>query len=208
VPAIGPTIGSVIGPLTGAAGSSLGSGASVAGVLGALLLGGMGAPLPEDAALLVAGYLVWRGDAPVWLLAPACLLSIVICDATLYGLGRLMRKSRRVAARLERLSDRYRRHGGRLVLLGRVAIGVRPLFFLAAGLSQMRLVAFLGWDLLGAAFMTALWITVGRAAGPTLDGARGLLDGWGKVVLLVLAACVLAKLSLHVYRAVARRTNG
>jgi membrane protein DedA with SNARE-associated domain len=139
----------------------------------ALLAGGIGLPVPEDLVLLVAGWRVSHGDVSFARLAPLALIAIVVSDVALYGFGRLACTHPRIARWLERPSTArwcvgYRRHGMKLVLLARVAMGMRAPFFLAAGMARMPVGRFVIVDALGAAVMTCLWMSIGAWLGPRL----------------------------------------
>jgi len=190
----------------------LASHAPVFQVLLALVLGGCGLPLPEDIALLAAGYLVWRGDAPVFLLWPAALAAIVLSDTMLYGFGRALRDrpflGRLFAkAKLERLERAFGRHGARLILVARVAVGARALFFLAAGVTRMPFARFVLWDLLGACVMVTAWFVVGMYIGPRIDEARPWFRQAQTVVLTVVFGLCAAEICHRCFRFFARRTK-
>jgi membrane-associated protein len=181
-------------------------------VLVALLLGGCGLPLPEDVALLAAGYLVWRGDAPAALLGPAALGAIVLSDMMLYGFGRALRNRPLLgrlfaASRLERLERAFGRHGVRLILVARVAIGARALFFLAAGVTRMPFARFVLWDLLGACVMVTAWIVIGMYIGPRIDEARPWFRQAETVVISIIGALCAAEICHRCFRFFARRTK-
>jgi membrane protein DedA with SNARE-associated domain len=184
------------------------------GVLGALLLGGLGFPIPEDLALLGAGYLVWHGDASVYLIAPLCLLGVVAGDFSLYFLGRLfgvqITKHRLLShaltpARLERVHGYFQRHGAKTLLVARLAAGARSLFFLTAGATGMSFGRFALFDLIGASVSTAGWIALGWRFGAHIDRVRGVIRRVEHVVVLVLLAVLAAWLVSALVR---RRVSG
>jgi membrane protein DedA with SNARE-associated domain len=166
-------------------------------VLG-LLAGGIGLPVPEDLVLLAAGWRVSRGGIGFWQMAPIALASIVASDLMLYGFGRIARNHPRAARWLERpsvarLADAYRRRGVRLVLLARVAMGMRAPFFLAAGLAKMPLGRFVLVDALGGGIMTLLWINAGAWLGPRLDRVAPHLHAAGYAATAAVIALVAWK---------------
>jgi membrane protein DedA with SNARE-associated domain len=164
----------------------------------ALLAGGVGLPVPEDLVLLAAGWRVSRGGIGFWKLAPLALVAIVASDLMLYGFGRIARNHPRAARWLERpsvarLADAYRRRGVRLVLLARVAMGMRMPFFLAAGLAKMPLGRFILVDALGSAVMTLLWMNAGAWLGPRLDRFAPHLHAAGYAAAAAVIALVAWK---------------
>ncbi|HTG10013.1 MAG TPA: DedA family protein, partial [Candidatus Eisenbacteria bacterium] len=59
-----------------------------AGILGALLLGSLGVPIPEEMPIAAAGILSHEGLARWWLALPVCLLGVLSGDVVLYWVGR------------------------------------------------------------------------------------------------------------------------
>lgn len=163
--------------------------------LAALLLGGVGLPIPEDLALLSAGYLVWRGDAPPVVFGALAFVAVACSDVTLFALGHHPWLSRNFrGARADRIVNAYRRHGAALVLLGRVAIGVRALLMLGAGFARVPVGKFLLADLAGLACMVVLWMRVGFWLGPRLERLRPWLAHLDLAIAAVLIAVVIWRL--------------
>ncbi len=168
----------------------------------------MGLPLPEDAALLSGGYLLWRGLADARALWPAAVAAVVAGDLILYAIGRAAGRAPLIRrwygeARLARLEAAFARHGARLVLLARFAVGFRAPFFVAAGACRMPVARLVACDLAGAAVVVAIWFGVGRRLGPQLHRAQDLLATAGLIVPALAIAIVLAL----ILRRRARRTR-
>jgi membrane protein DedA with SNARE-associated domain len=155
----------------------------------------VGLPIPEDLALLTAGYLVWRGDAPALPFALAAFVAVACSDAILFALGHHRWLSRRVRGpRAERIVAAYRRHGVALVLLGRIAIGVRALLMLGAGYARLPLGRFLLVDLAGLSVMVILWMRVGFWLGPRLERLRPWLAHLDFAIAAILIVAVVWRL--------------
>jgi membrane-associated protein len=174
----------------------------------ALLAGGVGLPLPEDVALLSGGYLLWRGLADARELWPAAVAAVVAGDLILYSIGRVAGRTPLLRrwygeARLARLEAAFARHGARLVLLARFAIGFRAPFFVAAGACRMPLARLIACDLAGASVVVAIWFGVGRRLGPQLHRAQELVAAAG----LLLPALAIAVVLALVLRRRGRRTR-
>jgi membrane protein DedA with SNARE-associated domain len=151
------------------------------GVLLALLAAGVGIPIPEDLTLLGAGYLAWRGDAPLWLMWLTGFAGIVAGDSSLYWIGRKLgpRISRHrwlshrlTPARRQRIEAFLARHGSKSVLLARFAAGARGAFYLTAGSMGMRYRRFLVFDALAALMSATLWGGLGWRFGNHIDYLR------------------------------------
>jgi membrane protein DedA with SNARE-associated domain len=175
----------------------------------AVLAGGLGLPVPEDAALLSAGCLLWQHAAPLAELLPAAIASVVLSDAMLYTIGRLLGarpslRRRFGGARVARLEGAFARHGAKLVLVARFAIGCRAPFFVAAGAARMPLGRVLVWDAVGATGVVALWLAVGVRYGMHLQRLRSAI-GWVERFLPLLVVLALAAVLLR--RSLRRRRS-
>jgi membrane protein DedA with SNARE-associated domain len=135
-----------------------------------LALGGLGAPLPEDAALLSTGVLIQRGTVPAALGLAVVLVGVLGGDALLFFAARKLgprayerRMFQRILppARRAKIEGAYRRFGGRLVFVARHVGGLRAATFAMAGITGMRPLRFLAWDAAAAALSVPLMVGVG-----------------------------------------------
>ena len=122
------------------------------GIFLALLLGSLGAPIPEELPILAAGALASEGVVR-WILAlPICLLGVLTGDVVLYWAGhhwgeRLLRW--RVVrwvlseSRERRLLGAYRTHGVKIIIAARHVMGLRAAAFLTAGIARIPFWRFL-----------------------------------------------------------------
>lgn len=108
-------------------------------------------PLPEELALLGAGWWAQSGALPLWAAWLAAWLAIVIGDTASYLIGRgflqrLLRTrfgKRIVSPDLRHWAeDLVRRHGFRAILLGRFLVGLRGPVYLAIGAAKYPLLRF------------------------------------------------------------------
>src|SRR5437868_6206804 len=113
-----------------------------AGVFLVLVAGSLGVPIPEEAGILAAGVLAHEGVVRWWLALPVCWVGVVSGDIVLYWVGRhwglrilAWRPVRHLLSpkRASLLSDRYRRHGVKIVFAARHMMGLRAPAFLMAG---------------------------------------------------------------------------
>jgi membrane protein DedA with SNARE-associated domain len=175
--------------------------APLLGVLAALLLGGLGFPIPEDLALLGAGYLVWHGDAPLVVVAPLAFLGIIAGDFSLYWIGRAfgvrITQHRFLShaltpPRLARVRGYFDRHGAKTLLVARLAAGARSFFFLTAGAMRMPFGRFALFDMIGAAAAATIWIYVGWRFGANIHRVRAVIHRVEHIAALVLLAVIAA----------------
>jgi membrane protein DedA with SNARE-associated domain len=146
-----------------------------------LILGGLGLPFPEDATLLLCGFLIFNGTVkPV----PALLIvyaGLLLADVMVYSFGRTYgdtitghRWFQKLISpqRLDELKERFRKRGLVFILIGRHIIGIRVQLFLAAGVIKMPLHRFILADGLSATMTIALMTGIGYLGGSSLDAMK------------------------------------
>jgi membrane protein DedA with SNARE-associated domain len=157
-------------------------------------------PIPSEAILPLAGYLVEQGDLgfPGVLLASTA--GAMLGASVLYELARrggrpfalrFARVARIDEARLDATERWFARRGVWVVLLGRCVPGVRSLIALPAGVLQMSRGVYLAASLAGTLMWNALLIGAGYVLGAEWDRAADAIGALSKplLALVVLAAC-------------------
>jgi membrane protein DedA with SNARE-associated domain len=108
-------------------------------------------PLPEELALLGAGFWAHQGALPLWVAWVSACLGIILGDTASYLIGRyflerLLRTrlgKRIVSPKLFRWAgDLVRRHRIRAILLGRFLVALRGPVYLAIGAARVPLLRF------------------------------------------------------------------
>ena len=142
--------------------SNLISNCPYAGILLALILGGIGLPFPEDGILLLSGLLIAHGTIKLFPTFLIVFPILVVTDLFIFAVGRrygraLVRHKRfgRLISpeKLLKLEEKFRRRGAWVVLFGRHIFGLRTPIFLAAGVTRMSAIKFLIVDA-ATAFLT------------------------------------------------------
>ncbi|HHY94613.1 MAG TPA: DedA family protein [Firmicutes bacterium] len=159
-------------------------------------------PIPSEAILPLAGYLVWKGHLTFWEAVLAGLAGGMTGSLASYWLGRLA--GRPALERYGRLffvsgrelaaADRwFARYGPSAVLFGRLVPGIRTFISLPAGVARMPLGQFFLYSLVGSAPWTALLTWAGMVAGEQWTRVESRLHTGTYMVLgiLVLLAVVL-----------------
>jgi len=146
-----------------------------------LLLGGIGLPVPEDALLILCGFLIAQEVVrPLQALA-VTYAGLLIADSLLFSFGR--RFGRVIVARkrfhrilpperLAALENKFSRNGSTLILFGRHVAGIRAQLFLVAGIMNMPFRKFLLVDALSSIMTLAIMIGIGYAGGNSLQVIR------------------------------------
>lgn len=165
-----------------------------------LLLGGLGVPIPEEAAIVSAGVLSHAGIVHWWLALPVCLAGVLSGDVVLYWVGwhwgrRVLdwRPVRRLLprAREAELEAAYRRRGVAIVFSARHVMGVRAAAFLTAGVARVPFLRFVLAD--AAAVALGVPVTFGLAylfssqVWRILEDVRRV-ERWAVLVVLVAVA--------------------
>jgi membrane protein DedA with SNARE-associated domain len=137
-----------------------------------LILGSIGFPFPEDAILLLCGFLIAQ---QIVLPLPAFLVvyaGIIIGDFIIYSLGKKYgravithRRFKKLlpAEKLVSLENGYRRFGVLFIVLGRQIIGLRAQIILAAGILGMSSRRFLVTDAFASLMTIMIMLSLGYA---------------------------------------------
>ena len=141
------------------------------GLLLLLILGGVGFPFPEDAILILCGFLISTHVVkPVY-------AGLLAADFSLYLIGKKYgrmivchRRFQKIISpeRLLILEDKFNKRGILFILFGRQLIGLRAQIFLAAGVMRMSAVKFLITDAISSQFTIALMVGAGYIGGHNL----------------------------------------
>lgn len=190
-------------------------------VFGALLLAGLGVPLPEDIPLLVGGYLCGTAAAngesgPVlWIMLSGSVACILLGDLFVFWLGRRYGAKIHAHPRILRLIGKdnldrtfalVSRKGAWFVVMARFLPGFRTPSFFAAGALHMRPATFLAAD--GAASLASapLFVLLGYFFHDNFTWiVSQVKKGEWIVAALILAGLVVA--IVLVKRTVTRRIN-
>lgn len=185
---------------------------SIVFVFAWLAIGSLGAPLPEDAALLAAGVLIERG-ATHWAVALlVAFVGVLGGDAMLFFLARRLGPAaykrdlfQKILppARREKIEHAYARYGGRLVFLARHVAGLRAAVFAMAGISGMAPRRFFFWDALAACISIPFVMGLGYFGARHVNRMR---QGIAEVHHYFLLIAVIGILAFITYRHVHLRS--
>lgn len=171
----------------------------------------VGAVVPGEATLLVAGMYVEREALNMPHVAGASFAGAILGDTAGYLLGRF---GGRWAAerfgrwlflprdRLARVERYFARHGTGTVFLGRFAPALRTIRTFVAGVSKMPYPKFMAADAVGAAIWSVVIPAVGYLFAGSLHLAQRSLGVGGAVLFVVLVAAFFFS-----YRAMIRRVE-
>lgn len=142
------------------------------GIILLLMLGGLGLPVPEEAPIILAAMLSKKGAMVPALAFGACLVGVLAGDFVVYALGyfygervlsfRLTRKLL-TRAREAQIKGYFQRHGLKILILGRFAVGFRTAAYLTAGILRHPPLKLLLTDLVAVSITTPLLFGLGWA---------------------------------------------
>jgi membrane protein DedA with SNARE-associated domain len=160
----------------------------------AVLLDGLGLPLPGELALIGAGVAARTG-----LLDPVAGFAVAVV-ATLAGHCAAYWAGRVLVTRLSPPAPPFAPGPG-AVLLCRFLVGLRVVLCPLAGAGPMRFRVFLVLDAAGASAWVGAFMVLGYAGGTYVDVARAALEGIGTAVLLglVVAAALVTPVLVRTF---------
>ena len=130
-----------------------------------LILGGLGLPIPEEAPVILAAVLSRNGKMLAPLAFATCLVGVLLGDFVVYFLGYWhgervlsLRLTRRLLtrAREAQIKGYFHRHGFKILVLGRFAVGFRTAAYLTAGILKLPPWKLFFTDLVAASMSTSL----------------------------------------------------
>jgi len=167
-----------------------------AGIFFLLILGEIGLPFPEDATLLLSGFLIAQKVTK-----PLPTIMVVYCgllftDFSLYWVGR--KYGRKVAEhkrfhrilsaeRLLTLEEKFKKWGIYVVFVGRHFLGIRAQIFLAAGVMRMSTLKFIMADAASAILTMTLMVGIGFLGGNSIEILQKDVKRIEHIGILVLA---------------------
>lgn len=177
-------------------------------VVAALLLAGLGFPLPEDIPLLLGGYACAQPEMPATLLGMPPLLVMMICgilailtgDLFVYCVGRFVGSRvqqwkwfmRLVGhGNLEMARTLCKKKGGRFIAVSRFMPGLRSPAFFAAGSLGMPVGKFLLCDGLAAMISAPIFVFLGYRFAANLDHAKEAIKKGETIGFVVLGLFIV-----------------
>jgi membrane protein DedA with SNARE-associated domain len=135
-----------------------------------LVLGGLGLPVPEEAPIILAAMLSRTGKMRWELALTACFVGVLLGDFIVYFIGyfygervlslpltrKFLTREREV-----QIKGYFHRHGFKILILGRFAVGFRTAAYLTAGILQLPVIRLFLTDLLAATLSTTLMFGLG-----------------------------------------------
>jgi membrane protein DedA with SNARE-associated domain len=162
------------------------------GILGLLMVGIVGLPVPDEWLLMFTGYLIFRGDLRAVPAIAAAFVGSCCGISVSYVIGRTLGISviekygmwlHVDRKRMEKVHAWFERIGKWMLLVGYFIPGVRHLTAISAGISTLRLPVFAFFAFTGALLWSITFITVGFLVGEKWRQIAEWLDARSWMVL-------------------------
>ena len=165
-------------------------------LIGILLLCGLGLPIPEDIALIAAGYLSYKGVLHLHKAFAVCFCAVLLGDTFAFFLGRWF--GRRMLARpwarryftprrQRRVRAYFRKFGSKVVFLGRFTPGLRFSIFFSGGMLHLRPSVFFIYDFMAAVISVPVLVYLARLFGGQIDRVVSFARHTEHGIMLLLA---------------------
>lgn len=179
----------------------------------ALLLGGLGLPVPENPALVGGGYAMYRGVVAT--IPGLCLWysAIISGDLALFAVARWFfgrpypsRWLRRWAGekRLERYQQAFLAWGGWTLFVARFTFGIRSVAYFAAGAASYPWIKFLLVDGVSVAIQVLMFVGIGYYGGERVEWAKATST---KIAILLALVAILTLIFTWMYALFVRRLS-
>lgn len=169
----------------------------------ALVLGGLGFPIPEDIPLVFGGIAVANDEAGMLNVLAVCYIGVVAGDQLIYSIGylfgpKLIKASSKYKLlptvspkRLEKFRKGWMKRGFVYILFARHFFPIRSATFLSAGILRVNYVKFLIADIFACAVTVGLMFSIGYFFGANVDGLKALFNQYHDIVWALFAIAAL-----------------
>ncbi len=148
------------------------------GIFVLLILGEIGFPFPEDATLILSGFLIAQKVTKPLPTIIVVYCGLLLTDFSLYWVGKKYgreviehKRFRRIlsAERLLTLEEKFKKWGIYVVFVGRHLWGIRAQVFLVAGVMRMSPIKFILADAASAVVTTMVMVGIGFLGGNSIE---------------------------------------
>ena len=176
-----------------------------------LVLGAVGFPFPEDAILILCGFMIHTSAVEPLPALIVVTLGMISTDFFLYYVGR--KYGRKVVAhkrfrkiittrRLARIKKTFDRWGVLVIFLGRHLVGLRSQIFLVAGVLRMPRWKFILADAVSSMGTLAIMAGAGYWGGSTLERIKNGMEDAGYALMILILIGIVA---VMIWRLAVRR---
>jgi len=166
------------------------------GIIILLILGEIGLPFPEDATLILSGFLIAQKVTKPLPTIMVVYCGLLLTDFSLYWAGKKYgrkviehKRFRRILSteRLLTLEEKFKKWGIYVVFVGRHFLGIRAQIFIAAGVMRMSALKFIMADAASAILTMTLMVGIGFLGGNSIQILQKDLNRIEHIGMLALA---------------------
>jgi membrane protein DedA with SNARE-associated domain len=178
-------------------------------VTGLVVLEDFGVPVPGETVLILAAVYAGTGRLNIVLVALLGFCGAVLGDNLGFALGHFggrrlaLRYGRYVfltPERLDKATQFFERHGGKVIVIARFVEGLRQANGIIAGMSGMPWKRFLVFNAIGAALWVGTWTTIGYLSGSHINTIYDAAARYSTFLLAALAALLAAYIARRLLR--------
>jgi membrane protein DedA with SNARE-associated domain len=178
-------------------------------VSGFVLLEDFGVPVPGETVLVVGAIYAGTGRLNIVLVGVLGFIAAVIGDNIGFAIGhfggrRLVERWGRyillTPERLDKATNFFDRHGGKVITIARFVEGLRQANGIIAGTTGMHWARFLAFNALGAALWVGLWTSVGYFSGNHINSIYHTATRYQLYFAIAVGVLLLLWIGRHVYK--------
>ena len=178
-------------------------------VAGLVLLEDFGIPVPGETVLILGAVYAGTGRLNIVLVALLAFFAAMLGDNIGFAIGHFggrrlaLRYGRYVfltPERLDRATEFFDRHGGKVIVIARFVEGLRQLNGIIAGMTGMQWRRFLVFNAIGAALWVGVWTTLGYLSGSHIDTIYNAAARYSTYLLAALVVLVAAYVARRLVR--------
>lgn len=171
-------------------------------------------PIPSEVVLLFGGFMTTQTNLNPALMIVFATLGSLIGAIVLYYIGKILNKERlkRIVSGkigkalrikpedIEKADHWFDTKGNKSVFFCRFIPIVRSLISIPAGMSEMPMVKFLVYTIVGSLIWNTVLITIGNRVGESWSSILGVFDNYSHIVLALLVVIFVVFVGVFYYR--------
>jgi membrane protein DedA with SNARE-associated domain len=178
-------------------------------VFGLVLVEDFGVPVPGETVLILAAVYAGAGRLNIALVALFGFCGALLGDNIGFAIGhfggrRLVERYGRyiflTPERLDKTTDFFERHGGKIIIVARFIEGLRQANGIIAGTTGMHWSRFLIFNAIGAALWVAVWTSIGYFSGSHINTIYHEATRYSTYLAVAVGALLLAFIARRVAR--------
>jgi membrane protein DedA with SNARE-associated domain len=178
-------------------------------VAGFVLIEDFGVPVPGETILILGAVYAGTGRLNILLVALIGFLAAAVGDNIGFAIGhlggrRLVERFGRyillTPERLQKATDFFERHGGKIVVVARFIEGLRQANGIIAGITGMHWAKFLAFNALGAALWVAVWTSIGYFSGSHINTIYNAATRYSTYLAVAVAVLILAYITRRLWK--------